>query len=145
MCNVEREGVDFFYRRVCRWYSKSFHTPLHEVEQLPWKNILLAYFEERFYEMYNSPSEEVLQQYEQQREMLTMTEDELVEYFEAERDEEQQLANWEQELIEQVQKQDEAKKQAQQDQLLNTDLPGLADIPESFSLDGIDDIDGNDL
>ena len=141
MRNVEREGVDFFYRRVCRWYSKNFYTPLHEVEDLPWKQILIAYFEEKFYEMYNSSSEEVLQEYERQRDLLTMTEDELVEYFQAEREEEQKLADWEQELIDQVQKQEEAKKEAKQEEA----LPGMMDIPESFSLDGIDDDGGSDL
>lgn len=33
-------------RHVCRWYSKTFSTPLHVVEDLPIEDVLTAYFEE---------------------------------------------------------------------------------------------------
>lgn len=39
-----------FFRKVCRWYSNSFHTPLHEVMQckaVQWDEILLHYYEEQ--------------------------------------------------------------------------------------------------
>ncbi len=35
-------------RRVCRFYSRTFHTPLHLVRELPLEDVLLAYFEELF-------------------------------------------------------------------------------------------------
>lgn len=38
-------------RHVFRTYSKTFHTPLHEVYELPLLDVLLAYFEETFSEM----------------------------------------------------------------------------------------------
>ena len=37
--------VDAVYRRIYRWYSKNFHTPLHEVMKLSEHDVLLAYFE----------------------------------------------------------------------------------------------------
>lgn len=39
---------EYFIRRVCRWYSKTFSTPLHEVQGLPWNDVLLAFFEELY-------------------------------------------------------------------------------------------------
>lgn len=35
-------------RFVLRWYSKTFHTPLHEVYELPLEDVWLAYYEERY-------------------------------------------------------------------------------------------------
>lgn len=39
---------DYHLRFIFRWYSKTFHTPLHEVQSLPIVDVLTAYFEERF-------------------------------------------------------------------------------------------------
>lgn len=36
---------DFVLRRICRWYSKTFSTPLHEVEEMPLEYVLQHYFE----------------------------------------------------------------------------------------------------
>ena len=38
-------------RRVFRSYSKTFHTPLHTVEELPVEVVLTAYYEELYSEM----------------------------------------------------------------------------------------------
>lgn len=35
-------------RYVMRWYSKTFHTPLHEVYELPLDDVWLAFYEERY-------------------------------------------------------------------------------------------------
>lgn len=37
--------IEYFERKVRRWYSKTFHTPLHEVYGLPWDFILKNYYE----------------------------------------------------------------------------------------------------
>lgn len=60
---------DYHLRFVFRWYSKTFHTPLHEVGNLPLVDVLTAYFEERF-EAYNDG------ELEQERVRLTETEQE---------------------------------------------------------------------
>ena len=39
------------WRSVARWYSKTFATPLHEVEDLPRLDIIQAYFEEHYENM----------------------------------------------------------------------------------------------
>jgi succinate dehydrogenase flavin-adding protein (antitoxin of CptAB toxin-antitoxin module) len=42
---VIRESDDYLVRRILRWYSTTFHTPLHQVEELPFDYILTHYFE----------------------------------------------------------------------------------------------------
>lgn len=47
--NVLNPDTDFYLRRLMRWYSKTFHTPLHIVEEeIPIEHVLLAYFEEKY-------------------------------------------------------------------------------------------------
>jgi hypothetical protein len=38
-------GDDYQERRVVRWYSRTFHTPVAAVEQIPLEDVLLAYYE----------------------------------------------------------------------------------------------------
>lgn len=48
--NVILDDDDHEYRLrfVFRWYSKTFSTPLHKVEELPLVDVLTAYFEEKY-------------------------------------------------------------------------------------------------
>lgn len=46
-----REDSQYPLRRIFRWYSKTFHTPLHEVGDLPMEDVMRAYWEEHFEEM----------------------------------------------------------------------------------------------
>lgn len=49
--SVVKPDGDYFVRRICRWYSREFHTPLHEVEELPLDYVLTQYFESTFEDM----------------------------------------------------------------------------------------------
>jgi hypothetical protein len=48
------------YRNICRWYSTTFHTPLHTVEELPEEDVLTAYYEATFEEMQDQERQEQL-------------------------------------------------------------------------------------
>jgi len=39
---------EFLLRHVFRWYSKTFSTPLHLVEDLPLEDVLMAYWEDKY-------------------------------------------------------------------------------------------------
>lgn len=39
---------EYTLRHIFRWYSKTFHTPLHLVDDLPLEDVLRAYFEEKY-------------------------------------------------------------------------------------------------
>ena len=58
------EGVDPGYelRRVFRWYSRTFATPLHEVQNLPVEDVLRAYFEQKFEEMEDEKLEQLVRE-----------------------------------------------------------------------------------
>lgn len=49
--DVIKGSGDYNIRYIIRWYSKTFHTPLHVVEDLPIDDILQAFFEVRYEEM----------------------------------------------------------------------------------------------
>lgn len=46
--SVWKPDYDSSLRRIFRWYSEKFHTPLHEVPDLPLHDVLQAYFEVAF-------------------------------------------------------------------------------------------------
>lgn len=48
---VWKPDHDSTLRRVFRWYSEKFHTPLHEVPDLPLEDILLNWFEVHYEQM----------------------------------------------------------------------------------------------
>lgn len=51
---------DYMYRRIMRWYSKTFATPLSAVEELPVEDVLQIYWEETYEEMDESQRAEEL-------------------------------------------------------------------------------------
>lgn len=51
LLSVIQQDTEYHVRRIQRWYSKTFATPLHEVEDLPLEDVLLVYFEEAFESM----------------------------------------------------------------------------------------------
>lgn len=65
---------DYTLRRIHRWYSKTFFTPLEQVYDLPEEEVLLAYFEDNFEELSSNPERE--QELESLKFRLTETEEE---------------------------------------------------------------------
>lgn len=55
---------EFVYRRICRWYSKEFSTPLHMVEGMPTETVLRHYFENWFDGLATSQSPEAVKEIE---------------------------------------------------------------------------------
>jgi primosomal protein N' len=49
--SVLQPDDDYFLRRIFRWYSEKFHTPLGEVADLPVEDVLQTYFECAFEHM----------------------------------------------------------------------------------------------
>lgn len=48
------------FRAICRWYSITFHTPLHLVEELPEDDVLVAYYEKTYEDMEDQEREDLL-------------------------------------------------------------------------------------
>jgi len=66
---------EFFYRKVCRWFSKTFNTPLNIVEKTPWHEILTHYYESQYESMSRNDlikvAKEVLPEIAQEEEKQT--------------------------------------------------------------------------
>jgi len=45
------DDTEYILRYIFRWYSKTFATPLHLVEELPLEDVLTAYYESKYEEM----------------------------------------------------------------------------------------------
>lgn len=43
--NISHNETDYLYRKICRYYSSTFHTPLPTVLKLPTGHVLLNYYE----------------------------------------------------------------------------------------------------
>jgi hypothetical protein len=48
---IHKPDREFFLRRVMRWYSKTFHTPLERVEEIPTDDLLRVWYEEQYLAM----------------------------------------------------------------------------------------------
>jgi hypothetical protein len=46
--NGRPSDTEYTLGRIFRWYSKTFHTPLHEVDDLPLYDVILAYWHEKY-------------------------------------------------------------------------------------------------
>lgn len=51
---------DAHLRRIFRWYSQTFHTPLHQVEELPVVDVLQAFYEDKYETMAEEDREKEL-------------------------------------------------------------------------------------
>lgn len=56
--DVEKGGWEYTYRKICRWYSQTFSTPLHIVEMdLLQEDVLQHYFENQIEKMKGAAEE----------------------------------------------------------------------------------------
>lgn len=88
---------DYNIRYILRWYSKTFHTPLTTVEDLPLEDVLQTYFECRYEEMNEAERQQEL-------ERLLLSEEELARRRRQEDAEEAELAQFAKLTEDQVQK-----------------------------------------
>ena len=55
---VTKRDPEYVFRHILRWYSRTFSTPLHEVEDLPIDEVMRHFFVVRFEDMDESELEE---------------------------------------------------------------------------------------
>lgn len=48
---VNKRDPEYVFRHILRWYSRTFNTPLHEVEELPIDEVMTHFFECRYEDM----------------------------------------------------------------------------------------------
>lgn len=48
LANVEDPDSAYYYRNICRWFAKTFNTPMSEVKAMPPQELYLHYFESAY-------------------------------------------------------------------------------------------------
>lgn len=69
---AEESSADYRLRRIFRWYSAKFYTPLHVVEELPLQHVLQHFYECQYEGKYEDNE---LEELEYERIVLTETDD----------------------------------------------------------------------
>jgi hypothetical protein len=101
------KSFPYFERKIKRWYSKTFSTPLHEVNELPWDWILLNYYEDAIEnQSYNEVFDLAVREY-------------LPEFVKEIEDEDEEFAN---SLVEEQRRTLRAKKEKEQRQSLDKEV-----------------------
>jgi primosomal protein N' len=81
LSSVYEGDLLYFQRKVCRWYSEKYHTPLHQVFDIPWEFVLTCYYEDSFekmkeedleYEVKSTFANEVLQTEEEENQAFAL-------------------------------------------------------------------------
>lgn len=92
--SVALKDPEYFYRRVCRYYSEKFHTPLMEVHKLPWVFV------------FNNYIEHLIETNNDKEDIYNLAID--ICYPEKRKNEEEEIDEW----IKQIEAEEEAKRQA---------------------------------
>lgn len=92
---VECSDYESWYRSICRWYSREFHTPLKEVLEYSDEFVVKTYFEDNLWRTKNSDTDRAEEIYEDLKYRITTPPEELAE-LEEEDDE------WADEMIAQI-------------------------------------------
>lgn len=83
---VLKPSTNYYFRRVARWYSKTFHTPLYMTYKLPIEHILQEFYEERYENMEeedrNAEVSDLVETDEQKRERLLIEDADKADDFE---------------------------------------------------------------
>lgn len=107
---IALKDSEYFYRKVCRYYSEKFHTPLLQVYDLPWVFVLNNYLEH------------VIETNNNKEDIYNLAIE--ICYPEKKVEEEQELEDW----IKKVEKEEQEKLKAKQS-------PHMEEEPQEISID----------
>lgn len=124
--SVALKDPEYFQRRVCRYYSEKFHTPLLEVYDLSWPFVFTNYLEH------------IIETNNGEKEIYELAID--ICYPEMKENEEQEIQEW----IKKIEAREEAKRQAKkkqeeeqkkqaEEQNPHTDVPDIVMESSSFA------------
>ena len=124
--SVALKDPEYFQRRVCRYYSEKFHTPLLEVYDLSWPFVFTNYLEH------------IIETNNGEKEIYELVID--ICYSEMKENEEQEIQEW----IKKIEAREEAKRQAKkkqeeeqkkqaEEQNPHTDVPDIVMESSSFT------------
>jgi len=109
LAKAQKPDYEYSYRKICRWYSREFSTPLQAVYEMSEETVLMTYFEDVYERIVSdTDTDEGVQRYEKLKDdILGKSEEEDAQH-------EAEDAKWEQEMIEEIRRsEEEAKKKGQ--------------------------------
>lgn len=133
--NVDEQKYDAWYRSICRWYSKTFCTPLQEVLDMDEHHVLTQHYEEVFLSAKEAATidETHKQAYEDLKKRVLIDEDE-IEVVEEEDE------KWAKQINEELKKELSSKIKANVDKVVS-EIQGkpLVNIEETPEIPNIDE------
>ena len=112
LAKAQEPDYEYSYRKICRWYSREFSTPLEDVLGLDEEHVLQTYFEDTYDRVVNNTdTDEGVEEYE------TLKADVLGKLEAEQAAQEMADAKWQQDMTEEVMKSEEeaAKAKANKD------------------------------
>jgi hypothetical protein len=64
LAHADGYTYDAWYKSLCRWYSREFHTPLADVMEMADEEVIKTWFEDTYWKLRNSDSDEVLERFD---------------------------------------------------------------------------------
>src|SRR5882762_7553048 len=116
--DVLKEAPDYQIRSIFRWYSKTFHVPLPEVDMLPMDDVLQAFYECQYEDM-------DIDEREKERQLLIESDEERHKRLMAEALEEFDRVSFEEEANKLAETQNKYLKDSKQDQPMAIQPPTL--------------------
>lgn len=133
LLSVEAPDKEAHFRKICRWYSREFYTPLHVViNELPFEEVLQHYYEQTFSTLHDSSNDKTKEKYNEIRASILYPD--LIDKKEADDDDwAEQMAK---ELNEIEEKEKEGSLQSAED--VEDQNPNLIDEDVNISVQGED-------
>ena len=100
--DVDLDTTEQYYKHICRWYSRQFHTPLPQVMEMAAEEVFRTFFEDSLYNLKHGDMEKAAEVWAELKAKSIVTQEE-VEEVEEEDD------SWANEMIEKIRVEEEAK------------------------------------
>lgn len=134
LANALNPDFEFVYRRICRWYSKEYSTPLPDVEAMAAESVLKHYFENWFDGLVTSKDPDAKDELDRLKVQLVGTTEDL-----------EEDDKWEEEMLAKINAEngkDASAKPNESTEGHSVDPPNLEDIEENFGRDFEDTYEG---
>ena len=137
---IDQGSSEQWYRYLCRWYSREFHTPLPQVEEMSPEEVFRVFFEDSLYNLKHSDNERAEENWLEFK-VKAVTPKEILEKIEQEDD------DWAAEMLEKVKRDEEKKrkrnealtvKKDSQKEVKPAKTPNLIEMEDHFELSGED-------
>lgn len=65
LAHADGHTYDAWYKSLCRWYSREFHTPLHTVMDMSEEDVIRTWFEDVYWKLRSADNEEAQDRFDQ--------------------------------------------------------------------------------